>query len=248
VRYLVISDIHGNLEALEACLAAAATPGYDDVLVLGDVVGYGPDPNAVIERVQGLSPRVLIRGNHDKVASGVDDAEGFNTVARNAIRWAIGELTPEHRDWLAALPSGPVQVDDLVEVCHGTPHDEDAYVFDELDALKALESTSRPLCLFGHTHVPVVYTSCPHVRLGLTAPEGQEELTVALESGCRYLVNAGAVGQPRDGDPRAGFGIVDTAAATITLHRVEYPVEIVQQKVRRAGLPEMLARRLAVGR
>jgi predicted phosphodiesterase len=247
VRYLVLTDIHGNLEALEACLTAAETHGYDEVLVLGDVVGYGPDPNAVIERVQSLSPRALIRGNHDKVASGVEDAEGFNAVARNAIRWAIEALLPERREWLASLPRGPVQVDELVEVCHGTPHDEDAYVFDELDALKALESASRPLCLFGHTHVPVIYARTP-AGLRVAAPEGEPVVSLDLVAEYRYLVNPGAVGQPRDGDPRAAFGLVDTAATRLTLCRVEYPIPVVQEKLRRAGLPEMLARRLAAGR
>jgi predicted phosphodiesterase len=247
VRYLVITDIHGNLEALEACLATAGAQGFDQVLVLGDIVGYGPDPNAVIARVQDLAPAVLIRGNHDKVASGVEDADGFNTVAQNAIRWAIGELTPANREWLAKLPRGPIQVDDLVEVCHGTPHDEDAYVFDELDALKALESASRPVCLFGHTHVPVVYARTP-AGLRVAVTDGEPEVALDFVPDVQYLANPGAVGQPRDGDPRAAFAIVDTTETRLTLYRVEYPVAVVQQKVRRAGLPEMLARRLAVGR
>lgn len=242
-----MSDIHGNLEALEACLDAARTFGYDRVLVLGDLVGYGPDPNAVIDRVRSLDLAALIRGNHDKVACGVDDADGFNTMARNAIQWAMAELTPEHRRWLAALPRGPVQVDDLVEVCHGTPHDEDAYVFDEIDALRALESASRPLCLFGHTHVPVIYARTPD-GLRAASPDGDAVVALDLLPDHRYLLNPGAVGQPRDGDARSAFALVDTSAPRVTMCRVEYPIQLVQQKVRRAGLPEMLARRLAAGR
>ena len=156
MRYLILSDIHGNIEALDAVLAALDPATYDATLVLGDLVGYGADPNAVIERVRGLSPRATIRGNHDKVAAGVEDAEGFNTIARSAVSWTMLELSPENTSYLAALQQGPQVVDDMIEICHGTPYDEDAYVFDELDALRALESATRPVCLFGHTHIPVV--------------------------------------------------------------------------------------------
>ena len=155
MRYLVISDIHANLEAYETVMAEAATLNYERILVLGDLVGYGADPNAVCERVRALSPHAIIRGNHDKVGSGVESPEGFNAVARNAIRWTYETLTRENRDWLAALPKGPVIVDELIEICHGAPFDEDAYVFDDLDALRAMNASRRPLCLFGHTHVQV---------------------------------------------------------------------------------------------
>ena len=152
MNYLVISDIHANLEALEATLQAAGS--YDRVLVLGDLVGYGADPNAVIDRVRALPTAEIIRGNHDKVGAGVEGIEGFNHLARQAIEWTAAALTAENRAWLAALPQGPVVIDDLTEVCHGTPFDEDVYVFDDMDALRSLHAAQRPLCLFGHTHVP----------------------------------------------------------------------------------------------
>src|SRR5262249_1450810 len=158
MRYLVLTDIHANLEALDTCLADAQIRGYDSTLVLGDLVGYGADPNAVIERVQALGPVAVIRGNHDKVACGLEPAEGFNVVAKTAVQWTLTTLTPSHRAWLAALPLGPIQVDDLIEICHGSPFDEDAYIFDELDALRALKASVRPLCLFGHTHYPIVFS------------------------------------------------------------------------------------------
>ena len=139
MRYLVISDIHANLEALDAVLAAAG--GYDHALVLGDLVGYGADPNAVIDRVLSLPSATFIRGNHDKVGAGLEDTEGFNYLARQAITWTAHELTPEHRAWLAALPQGPVIVDPLVEICHGAPFDEDVYIFDDLDAMRALRAS-----------------------------------------------------------------------------------------------------------
>src|SRR6266576_3455003 len=157
MRYLVLTDIHGNLEALETCLADARERMFDFTLVLGDLVGYGPDPNAIVERVIELEPVAIVRGNHDKVACGLEQAEGFNSVAKSAAHWTFDLLTPSHREWLAALPAGPHNVDDLVQICHGSPYDEDAYIFDELDALRALKVSERPLCLFGHTHYPVTF-------------------------------------------------------------------------------------------
>src|SRR5262249_36439302 len=118
MRYLVLTDIHANLEALDACLDHARRHGYDRALVLGDLVGYGADPNAVVERIQALDPLAMVRGNHDKVACGLEQADGFNRIARNAAIWTFDALTPEHRNWLAALPAGPRIVDDLVEICH----------------------------------------------------------------------------------------------------------------------------------
>ena len=140
MRYLVLTDIHANLEALEACLADASARQYDKTLVLGDLVGYGPDPNAVVDRLRDLTPVAIVRGNHDKVACGLERAEGFNTVAKNAARWTFEVLSAEHRAWLAALPCGPQNVNELVEICHGSPFDEDAYLFDELDAARALKA------------------------------------------------------------------------------------------------------------
>ena len=247
MRYLVLTDIHANLEALEACLAHAAERGFTRTLVLGDLVGYGADPNAVIERVRALEPTSVIRGNHDKVACGLEQAEGFNSVARSAAHWTLDVLTPEHRAWLAALPEGPLAVDDVIEVCHGSPFDEDAYIFDELDALRALRTSSRPLCLYGHTHYPASFelTDGAFDSLGpATAPQTE----VPLRDGSKYLINPGSVGQPRDGDSRAAYAIVDEARKHVELYRVPYAIEAAQRKVIKAGLPEVLAQRLGVGR
>jgi predicted phosphodiesterase len=248
VRYLVISDIHGNLEALDAVIGAMTPLGYDRVLVLGDLVGYGADPNAVVERVRSLDPLMVIRGNHDKVAAGLDDGESFNLVARSAVQWTIDALTPSNREYLRMLPAGPTSIDNHVEICHGSPFDEDAYIFDELDALKAFESASRPICLFGHTHVALAFRRTED-RLELPAGPGDtDQVRLSTANGARYLINVGSVGQPRDNDPRAGAGIVDTTAAYVDLYRVRYPIEEAQRKIRMAGLPDILARRLALGR
>ncbi len=247
MRYLVISDIHANLEAFETVLAEAKPLNYEKVLLLGDLVGYGGDPNAICERVRAMKPDALIRGNHDKVGSGVESPEGFNAVARSAIKWTYETLTTENREWLAALPAGPMIVDDMIEICHGTPFDEDAYVFDDLDALRAMHAARRPLCLFGHTHVQVGHY-LSRDQFGLATPEDHRPLTIKLDDANRYLINPGSVGQPRDGDPRAGFGIVDTTAREMTIYRVEYPIQKAQSRILEEGLPDVLAQRLALGR
>jgi diadenosine tetraphosphatase ApaH/serine/threonine PP2A family protein phosphatase len=255
VRYLILSDIHANLEAFEATLATA--PEYDQVLVLGDLVGYGGDPNAVIDRVRELPVAAVIRGNHDKVAAGIEGIEGFNLVASAAVTWTASALTSANLEWLAALPAGPRIVDDLMEICHGTPYDEDVYVFDEMDAFQSLRTSERPLCLYGHTHVPAVFRlivgpgsggTHREPSLDLLGPTGGAIFKVPIDADARFLVNCGAVGQPRDGDPRAAYGVVDTETRQLTMRRVEYDIQAAQRKIVAAGLPEILARRLALGR
>jgi len=247
MRYLVLTDIHANLEAMEACLADATSRGYDHALVLGDLVGYCADPNAVIEAVQFLEPLAIVRGNHDKVACGLEQPDGFNAVAKRAAHWTHDVLTPANRQWLADLPRGPIVVDELAEICHGSPFDEDAYIFDELDAVRALKTSERPLCLFGHTHWPVMFELTDGTVDTIGSGESSAGLLV-LRPESKYLLNPGSVGQPRDGDPRAAYGLVDTAAMSVELFRVDYPLEITQAKVLKAGLPEVLAQRLAAGR
>jgi diadenosine tetraphosphatase ApaH/serine/threonine PP2A family protein phosphatase len=247
LRYLVISDIHANMQAFEAVLTAAEDIPHERLLVLGDLVGYGADPNAVVDRVRALAPYALIRGNHDKVGSGIETAEGFNAVARSAIRWTYDTLTPDNREWLAALPAGPVLVDDLIEICHGTPYDEDAYVFDDLDALRALHAAERRVCLFGHTHVQIGY-GLTGDQFTLTTLDLARPLQIHMADGGKHLLNPGSVGQPRDGDPRAGFAVVDTDTSTATIYRIEYPIDGAQARILAEGLPEVLAQRLALGR
>ena len=246
MRYLVLSDIHANLEALETVLADPRAASCDRVLVLGDLVGYGADPNRVVDRVRGLEPAAVIRGNHDKAACGLDDGSSFNHVARFAAAWTGQTLTPENRQYLRDLPAGPRIVDERVEICHGTPFDEDHYVFDAEDALRALDAARRPICLFGHTHLPVVFFRTSS-EIGGRVPE-EPDHGVEISEERSLLVNVGSVGQPRDGDPRAGYAVYDDAAPALTLYRVPYPVEIAQRKIVAAGLPHALANRLAIGR
>lgn len=246
MRYLVLSDIHANLEALDAVLEASAGAGCDDLLVLGDLVGYGADPNAVVERIRALKPRAVIRGNHDKVGAGIEPSDAFNTVARAAIRWTYEALSDDNRDWLAELPAGPLAVDDLLEICHGTPFDEDMYVFDDADVLRAMQASSRRLCLYGHTHVQVGYRLAAQ-SLTLETADIRRPLHVTIAHG-HYLINPGSVGQPRDGDPRAGYAVYDAGRQVVEIYRIPYPIERAQARIREAGLPEALAQRLAIGR
>jgi diadenosine tetraphosphatase ApaH/serine/threonine PP2A family protein phosphatase len=247
MRYLVLSDIHANLEALEACLSDARARKFDDTLILGDIVGYGADPNAVIDVVKGLMPIAIVRGNHDKAACGIDTAAGFRAVARSAIEWTFRVLTPEHRAWLSELPVGPGLVNEDLEICHGSPRDEDEYILDDGEAKRALTASVRPLCLFGHTHFRIAY-DLSKGTLRSTVPPLEEVSTLVIRKDTRYLVNPGAVGQPRDGDARAAYAVVDTTTKRVELFRVDYPFEVTQQKIIEAGLPEALARRLAIGR
>jgi diadenosine tetraphosphatase ApaH/serine/threonine PP2A family protein phosphatase len=246
VRYLILSDIHANIDALEAVLSAADGT-WERLLVLGDLVGYGGEPNGVIDRIRALEPFAIIRGNHDKAACGLEDASNFNQIARYAAVWTGETLTPENREYLRNLPSGPLNIDDRVEICHGSPFDEDHYIFDAEDALRAIEAGERQLCLFGHTHLPVVF-QLHGDTFGGFVPEGEAETTIALQDGVRYVVNPGSVGQPRAGDPRAAFAIYDSESASLVLRRVPYPVDAAQRRILVAGLPASLANRLAVGR
>jgi diadenosine tetraphosphatase ApaH/serine/threonine PP2A family protein phosphatase len=252
VRYLIIADIHANLEALETVLDAA-TGAWDRMLVLGDLVGYGASPNEVVDRVRELNPTAVIRGNHDKAACGLEDGSNFNQIARVAAHWTLETLTPDNRTYLRELPAGPEAIDAHLEICHGSPFDEDQYIFDSEDALRALAASGRPICFFAHTHLPVVFFYENELFDGYVppypeSPEGGTQTSVAVHPEARYLINAGSVGQPRDGDPRAAYGIYDSEEPSIVLHRVSYPVDAAQRRILAAGLPASLANRLAVGR
>jgi predicted phosphodiesterase len=247
MRYLILSDIHSNLEALEAVLRASAQR-YDALLVLGDLVGYGADPNAVVDKIRGLAPAAIVRGNHDKVAAGLDDAEDFNPMARSAARWTREALTPPNLQYLCDMPAGPLVVDDIIEICHGSPLDEDLYVVADIDAARSIAVARTRICLFGHTHVAVSARMDSQRRLSIEAPQGHPEFPTAIDAESKYLINPGSVGQPRDGDSRAAYAIADLDQKVVTLHRVAYPIEAAQKKILDAGLPPMLAYRLGMGR
>ena len=248
MRYLVLSDIHSNLEALDAVLRASTAQRYDAVLVLGDLVGYGADPNAVVDRVRSLNPKAIVRGNHDKVAAGLDDAEDFNPMAKAAAYWTRESLTPETLQYVRDLPTGPQIIDGTVEICHGSPLDEDLYVVADIDAARSIAAAQTSLCLFGHTHVALSARMDDQRRLEIEAPQGHPEFVTTMHAHSKYLINPGSVGQPRDGDARAAYAIADVDRQVVTLYRVAYPIEVAQKKILDAGLPPMLAYRLGMGR
>jgi diadenosine tetraphosphatase ApaH/serine/threonine PP2A family protein phosphatase len=247
MRTLILSDIHGNAHALDAVLADAQARGYDQTLMLGDLVGYGAEPQRVIERVRALSPAVLIRGNHDKVCAGLASAHDFNDVARTSIEWTRRTLSRELLRFLADLPVGPVTVDGGIEICHGTPFDEDYYLFDARDAARAFDAVSQPLCFFGHTHVPAILLARHDDGVSTQLDGDGRSWSWRVPDDTPVLVNVGSVGQPRDGDPRAAYGIFDTESRMLYLHRVDYDIQGAQQKILDAGLPARLATRLEQG-
>jgi diadenosine tetraphosphatase ApaH/serine/threonine PP2A family protein phosphatase len=251
VRILLLSDIHSNLEALEACLSAA--PGHDMVFNLGDIVGYGANPNEVIDRSRALG-NYFVRGNHDKAAAGLMDLQDFNPIAGMAAVWTRDQLTPNNLEWLRSLPSGPIQLPELpdVQFVHGSPMDEDEYVVTARDALEPLLLSSVPLTFFGHSHVQGAFSSNP-IDAGALRPlyktVGQAEASEwPLKKGIQYLINPGSVGQPRDGDWRAAFALFDSEARIISFHRVPYDLKGAQDRILAANLPSRLATRLATGR
>lgn len=247
MRFLVLSDIHANSTALEAALAVAEGR-WERVVCLGDVVGYGPDPNEVVDRVRTMQAQT-IRGNHDKAACGLGDAEDFNPVARAAAVWTREQLRPENLTYLQKLPQGPMVVDSIAMV-HGALHDEDEYVFAPAQALDGLIESPSAVTFFGHTHFQggFSYRENKLEVIQLHPDPGANFAALRVELKTRYLLNPGSIGQPRDGDPRAAFAIADLGHDVVEFWRVPYDVESVQQRMERAGLPEPLILRLSFGR
>lgn len=242
MRVLVFSDVHGNLTALEAVLEAAGP--VDAYWCLGDLVGYGPDPEACVQRVRDLPNLVCLLGNHDAAAVGRLDITFFNTEARRSLEWTRRQLSPAALRFLAALPLTHT-VSDQVTLVHGSPRQPlEEYLLTARVARAAFDHLPTPWAFVGHTHQPVAFFS----RRGWVqaqTPKAGETLTLEGE---RAIVNPGSVGQPRDGDPRASFALWDTETATWTWHRVAYDVAAVQERMARLGLPAFHAYRLALGR
>ena len=244
MRYLILSDIHGNWEALEAVLEAAAEDGVDQVLVLGDLVGYGAGPNEVVDTVRERA-ECVIRGNHDKVVAELEDGEGFNSVALTAARWTTAALSEDNLGYLRELAPGPVEVIPGVTLCHGSPLDEDEYVMSLDGAQRVFADFPAKLTFFGHTHLPMVFVAAPTGIHG-AALEGSD-FTITLDPDSRYLVNPGSVGQPRDRNPQAAYVIFDSERSEVRWRRCDYSLERAQRRILEAGLPQILAYRLAAG-
>ena len=247
MRILILSDLHSNGTALDAVLDAAK--GHWDLSVcLGDVVGYGPDPNYVTAKLRELGTKT-IRGNHDKAVTGLMATEDFNPVAKAAVDWTRTELKPEHMAWLSALPKGPLETDGVVLV-HGAFQDEDEYVFTPAQALEGLLDSSTVLSFFGHTHHQggFSYHESDIEVLPLRPRQSESFSALHLEPGYKYLLNPGSIGQPRDGDPRAAFAIADFDHSIVEFWRVPYDIPAVQNRMHKANLPDPLIQRLSLGR
>lgn len=245
MRYLVLSDIHSNEEALSAVMARVRRRRFEGVLILGDFVGYGANPNQVVNRLRRVRLKTIaIRGNHDKVVCGLDPGDLFNPVALAAARWTAEALTPRNRRFLEALPLGPLAVDSALEICHGSPRDEDAYIFSDRDAYVNFCESEFWTCFFGHSHIPSVFTLERH-GIRVEVIEGRTRMT--LKRNRRYLVNPGSIGQPRDRNPAAAYAIYDSTKRVVEFDRVPYDAAKAREKILRAGLPAMLGDRLLVG-
>ena len=242
--YLILSDIHANLEAHQAVLEEARGR-YDRILCLGDLVGYGADPNAIVEWARE-NATVIIRGNHDRVSSGadpleLDGIESFNPTAQFSSIWTRNALLPENREYLERLPRGPLPYKG-VDLIHGSPIDEDEYVITASDAAPLLAYLGAPLTFFGHTHRQGGFRLARRSVASLSPA-----LALEIEPDYFYLVNPGSVGQPRDGDPRAAYALYSPEEGAVEYRRVAYDVDRAAAKIRAAGLPEFLAARLHEG-
>lgn len=251
MRALILSDVHGNLEALTAVLAAAEP--FDALWNLGDVVGYGGSPNQVVDLIRARA-QVNVRGNHDRVCCGLTSATGFNPVARAAAMWTREELTAVNLEWLKAMAQGPVApVGQTAATCvHGSPLNEDQYILNMRDAWAPLQQMETVVTFFGHTHVQGGFSQKEHdwheIKPEFRTRSVAESWRMEMLPGMRHLVNPGSVGQPRDCDWRAAFAVYDSEEASVVYWRVPYDVTSAQGRILMAGLPERLAARLREGR
>lgn len=245
MKVLVVSDLHANRHALEAVLEDCRGQ-YEEIVCCGDMVGYNAFPAEVTEWTK-TNCKAVIRGNHDKVVAGLEDLNWFNDIAQSAARWSVEQLAPSHVEYLSNLPQGPLMSEHF-HIFHGAPQDEDEYITSAFEAATCFPHLQLPLSFFGHTHLQGGFFLTKG-RVGVIAPvrADRDDKPIELEPDVMYIINPGSVGQPRDGDPRAGYAIYDSNQRTVTLKRVAYPVADAAAAIRRAGLPEALAARLFQG-
>ena len=244
MRYLVFSDIHSNQEAFEKFLAQKKVKSVDKILFLGDLVGYGPDPDAVIGQFRELTHLKAVRGNHDKVIAELESSALFDPAAAFSAEWSKLKITPANFQYLKKLPKGPQVVDRFITICHGSTFDEDYYVFSQFEATESFRFMETSIGFFGHTHFPIIY----YMRNEkLDAVPLVESTRIKLDRNTRYLINPGSIGQPRDKNPASSYIVFDTGKMEISFNRFTYDVGRTQKKIREAGLPELLASRLEAG-
>lgn len=244
MKILLISDVHANLVALESVISAFDDHDLADIWSLGDIVGYGPRPRECVERVRELAQNVSIIGNHDWAAIGRLDLDDFNPVARYASYWTTMALASEHLQYLESLPNR--MIEDDWTIVHGSPqHPIWEYVYNARIAAINFGFYDTRICFLGHTHIQLYITEeAATSNIQPTQPRDGEVIDVSTE---RIIINPGSVGQPRDGDPRAGCAIFDPDEMTVTFHRIPYDVAETQRQLEAEGLPESLIMRLSMG-
>jgi predicted phosphodiesterase len=243
MRYAVISDIHANSEALQTVQRALNRLCINRIICLGDIVGYNADPDFCVKRICNLAD-FLVRGNHDKAVAGLINCYDFNYSAGSAVQWTRQNILETTLQILKKMKAGPLVIDRAILACHGAPEDEDKYILSRSDAVRSIEFIEKNfpdvrVCFYGHTHIPAIWN-----KAGQTIQLAE---SCALDKNGLYLINPGSVGQPRDNDPRTGFGVFDTLSWTYEYRRLEYPVTETQEKIIRQGIAPALARRLALG-
>lgn len=241
MRYAIISDIHSNLEALQAVAAALSKESVDAYLCLGDIVGYGSDPSECIKLVRSLKPRASIAGNHEWGVLGLTSLDNFSEDARDAINWTRSAIGPAEKRYLKLF--GVIHEDKVFTLVHGSPEDPKSfkYILNIGDAYDAMLSMKNNLCFVGHSHAAGIFYSDGDIMRYSKGP------AIGVKGGERYIINVGSVGQPRDGDPRAAFCIYDSKENSVEIRRVQYDVKTAQDKILKAGLPVRLACRLSEG-
>jgi diadenosine tetraphosphatase ApaH/serine/threonine PP2A family protein phosphatase len=244
MKILVISDVHANLVALESVLEATSDLELDDIWSLGDIVGYGPRPCECVDLIREIAPNVSLTGNHDWAAIGRLDLEDFNPVAKFASYWTTMRLNVDHLNYLESLPNR--MIEDDWTVVHGSPqHPVWEYVYNARIAAINFGFYDTRICFLGHTHIQLYITEeSANNNIQPKQPKDGEVIDVSTE---RIMINPGSVGQPRDGDPRAGCAIFNTDEMTVTFKRIPYDIKKTQEQLRSEGLPESLIMRLAMG-
>lgn len=240
VRYAILGDLHGNLEALEAALKKLRLLGIDRYLQVGDVVGYGADPGPCIQAMRDLDATV-VAGNHDWAVIGKLDVEFFNAYARAAVEWTRSVLSADDRRWLERLPLHR-KIDDDLEIVHSTLDQPEVfdYIQSYYEAARSMDLMTAPVCFNGHSHIPLTFMKS-------TTLGHSQSVKFTVPKDTTALINVGSVGQPRDEDPRCAFGVYDSKDRSFMLHRAEYDIRGAAAKIRRAGLPVVLAERLLHG-
>lgn len=241
MRFAILGDIHANIEALTEVLKDCEREKVTHYACLGDVVGYGPNPRECLAIVRDQLKAPTVKGNHDELCSNEGNLSGFNPNAAAAVEWTRQQLTAEDKDWLAKLPyTKSVESFTIVHATLDTPA-RWGYVFDRLAASTSFSYQTTPICFCGHTHVPIAFIRDAAIK-------GGQYTRLRVESGKKYFVNAGSIGQPRDGNPKAAYVLYDMEENLIILKRLDYDIATTQKKIMDAGLPARLAERLAVGR